>query len=59
MSTPNTIKEPTVTYNALLKEQQLDKLKMIAHEARKSGIKHVSAASLIRDAIDRYLEENV
>lgn len=59
MSIPNTIGKPTVTYNALLTVQQLNKLKKIAHDARKDGAKHISAASLIREAIDKYLEDNV
>ena len=59
MGSPFTIGKPTVTYNTLLTVQQLNKLKKIAHDARKSGAKHISAASLIREAIDKYLEDNV
>jgi len=58
MPRPNTIGEPTMTYNALMKVGQLNQLKKIAHEARKDGAKHISAASLIRDAVDEWLAKN-
>ena len=41
--------------STLLKVDQLDKLQKIAHKARKDGAKHISAASLIRDAVDDWL----
>ena len=59
MPRPNTIGEPTAIYNTLLKKTQLEKLQYIAHQERKKGKTHVSAASIIRDAIDKWLQENV
>lgn len=59
MPRPNTIGEPTVIYNALLKKTQLERLQYIAHQERKIGKTHISAASIIRDAIDKWLTENV
>jgi len=59
MPRPNTIREPTVIYNALLKKTQLEKLQYIAHQERKTGKTHISAASIIRDAIDKWLTDNV
>ena len=53
----NSIGEPTVTYNTAMKERQLDKLRELAHDARKGGKKGVSTASLIRDAVDLFLEQ--
>lgn len=57
MNTPNVIGKPTVTYNTLLTKEQLEKLKRIAHKRSRLGVKRVSAASLIREAIDKYLEQ--
>lgn len=58
MPTPNTIGAPTIQMSTLLKVDQLDKLQKIAHKARKDGAKHISASSLIRDAIDEWLAKN-
>ena len=52
MPRPNTIGAPTIQMSTLLKVDQLDRLQKIAHTARKNGAKHISAASLIRDAVD-------
>lgn len=57
MTTPNVIGKPTVTYNTLLTREQLDRLKSIAHRQSRRRAKRVSAASLIREAVDQYLEK--
>jgi len=58
MPRPNTIGAPTIQMSTLLKVDQLDKLQKIAHKARKNGAKHISAASLIRDAVDDWLAKH-
>ena len=58
MPRPNTIGAPKIQMSTLLKVDQLDKLQKIAHKARKNGAKHISAASLIRDAVDDWLAKH-
>ena len=56
MTRPGTIGEPTVTYNVIMKERQLQKLRRMAHQNRRDGQIKVSTASLLRDAVDEYIE---
>lgn len=56
MTRPGTIGEPTVTYNVIMKERQLQKLRRMAHKNRRDGQIKVSTASLLRDAVDEYIE---
>lgn len=51
------IGEQAVSYNTFMKKRQLDKLRKLAHDARKSGDKYVSTASLVRDAVDLYIKQ--
>ena len=55
MPRPNKILEPTKTYNLLMTQDQYDTSKH-AHDMQKISREQVTAADLIREAIDVYIE---